>query len=93
MNTSDKNRLEGEDFPVTGVGGDAPDFLFNNDLPDLPEDADDDLADLTVLMGQVRRGFNFRAQDLRRLDEKARRQLLIDMQEALGIKPLSGLSR
>ena len=43
-------------------------------------------------MAQRPDDFNFRAPDLRTLNDKAKRQLLIDIQESLGIKSLERLT-
>jgi len=92
MSTLDSTRPDSDDFPVTGVGGDAPDFLINRLLPELAPDADSLLADINVLMAQNPGSFNFRAFDLKEMNSKAKRQLLIDMQEALGVRPLKQLT-
>lgn len=91
MSIRDKIRPNGDDFPVIGAGGDAPDFLINHQLPEIAPDADGLLADINVLMAQNPGSFNFRAPDLRDMNAQAKRQLLIDMQEALGIRPLKRL--
>ena len=91
MSISGITRPDGDDFPVTGAGGDAPDFLVDHRLPDLSHDTDGLLADINVLMAQDPANFNFRAPELSGMNEKAKRQLLIDMQEALGIRPLRRL--
>lgn len=92
MSTSDRTLPDGDDFPVTGAGGEAPSFLINDQLPEISPETDGLLADIYVLMAQNPGNFNFRAIELREMNEKAKRQLLIDMQEALGIKPLKRLT-
>lgn len=91
MSTSSRSRLSGDDFPVTGVMRPAPDFLINHELPEISSELDDLLADISVLVAQNPGRFKFRATDIRAMNDKAKRQLLIDMQEALGIKPLKRL--
>lgn len=92
MSTSGKTRSGGDDFPVTGVMRPAPDFLINHELPEIDPEADHLLADISVLMAQNPGCFSFRAPELSTMNEKAKRQLLIDMQEALGIRPLKRLT-
>jgi hypothetical protein len=92
MRISDRTRTGGDELPVTGVKGDAPDFLVDHRLPEIAPEADGLLADINVLLAQNPGGFNFRAPDLGGMHQNAKRQLLIDMQEALGIRPLRRLT-
>ena len=92
MIASNKSTANGDDFPVTGDSGSVPDFLINGNLPEIAPDSDALLADLSVLMAQRPDDFNFRAPDLRTLNDKAKRQLLIDIQESVGIKSLERLT-
>jgi len=91
MSDTRRIRGDGDEFPITG-GGDAPDFLINEGLPELPADSNPLLADINVLIAQDPCRFNFRATDLGAMDEKAMRQFLADLQEALGIGPLTHLT-
>ena len=92
MSIFGNNQSGDEDFPVTGVRMAAPDFLINHKLPEIDPEADCLLADIHVLIAQNPGCFNFRAPELGMMNEKTKRQLLIDLQEALGISPLERLS-
>lgn len=89
MSNFGKTPAGSDDFPGFGIPGEVPDFLINQGLPEPPSDDNGLLSDLHVLIAQHPGGFNFRAPDLAKMDDKAKRQLLIDMQEALGIRPLN----
>jgi|GEM_PF-5667415 len=91
MNTFSKICPDGDDTLIIGAGGDAPDFLINHQLPEITHCDDGLLADINVLIAQNPGHFNFRAPDLSNLNDKAKRQLLIDLQEAMGIGPLEQL--